>query len=143
MGKSDGSAVLGSDMDQDFYFNELSLENKPDSLSVVQNLKDCYFKLKENGFSVCRASHEVKQEILAYVTNISGVPKHTITSFLYSFFVSPYEKNNISEADEEKFITHDLYYDNKKANGLLWAFTYETLALSLLTDDKWKYDFLD
>lgn len=142
MGKLDGSVILGSDMEQDFYFNELSLEKKPDSLSVIQHLKDCYLKLKGNGFSVCRAAHDVKQEILAYITNISGIPKHTITSFIYSFFASPFEKNDITETIEEKFLSHDLYFDNKKANGLQWAFTYETLVLSFFTEDKWNCDFL-
>ena len=88
-------------MEQDFYFNELSLEKKPDSLSVARHLKDCYLKLKYNGFTVCRISHEAKQEILEYFTNITGISKHTITNFLYYFFASPFGKSNITETAED------------------------------------------
>lgn len=129
-------------MNQDLFFNEHSIENKTYSFSVVQNLRECYLKLKENNFSVCRVSHELKQEIMDYLINIPGIPKRTITSFLYSFLASPFEKDSISEEDFGKFINHDLYFENKKAIGLLWAYTYETAVLSLFTDEKWNIDSL-
>ena len=123
-------------MSQELFFNELSVENKTYSFSVVQNLKECYLKLKENNFSVCRVSHELKQEILDYLINIPGISKQTVTSFLYSFLASPFEKDIITEDDAVKFINHDLFFDNKRAIGLLWAYTYETCVLSLFTDKK-------
>lgn len=127
-------------MQNEVYFNELCLNNKTDDYTVMKNLKDCYSKLKSEGFSICRIGEDFKQELLTYLKNIKGVSQRDISSFCYSFFHSPFEKESISYEEENKFITHDLYYEENKASGLLWAYTYDTFAFSLLTDIKWNTD---
>lgn len=127
-------------MQNEIFFNELCLNNKPDNYSVLTNLKECYQKFKNEGFSVCRLTYETKQEVFNYLTNIPGVSKPTITAFFHVFFHTPFEKDNITDETVDKFIQHNFHYDGQNATGLQWAYTYDTLAFSLLTDNKWDCD---
>lgn len=127
-------------MQNEIFFNELCLNNKPDDYSVLTNLKKCYQKFKSEGFSVCRLTDGTQKELLEYLTSISGVPKHTVTSFFYAFFHTPFEREDLTEEIKDKFLQHDFYYNGQQTIGLQWAYTYDTLAFSLLTDNKWDCD---
>lgn len=127
-------------MRDEIYFNELCLEDKPLDYAVVTNLKGCYQKLKSENFSVCRLNSGMKIEILDYLKSIPGVSVSTITNFFYSFFHEPFEKPSMTDEIEDKFLQHELYFEKKKATGLLWAHTYDTIAFSLLTNKKWDCD---
>ena len=127
-------------MQNEIFFNELCLNNKQNDYSVLTNLKECYQKLKSENFSVCRVDEETKRNVLDYLKGISGVSQTVITGFFFAFFHTPFEKNDISEETEDKFLQHDLYYAGQKATGLQWAYTYDTLAFSLLTNKQWDRD---
>ena len=129
-------------MQNEIFFNELCLKDKIDDYSVVKNLVDCYKKLKSESFSVCRIDENFKQDLLNYLKSIKGINQKDILGFIYSFFHSPYERKTMTDDDEYKFITHDLYFDNNKANGFLWAHIYDTFAFRLLTNEKWNSDFI-
>lgn len=126
----------------DIYFNELCLQDKLLDYSVITNLRDCFQKLKNEGFSVCRLNYEKKVELLNYLKSIPGVSERDLMGFFHSFFRSPFEKSSISTEDEEKFLSSSLYFEDKQTIGLQWAYTYDTLALSLLTNEKWNCDTL-
>lgn len=127
-------------MQNEVFFNELCLNNKTNDYSVMKNLMECYRMLKSEKFTVCRIDEEYKQKLLSYLKDINGVSQRDISSFCYSFFHSPFEKESMTDEEETKFITHDLYYKGHKTIGLLWAYTYDTFAFSLLTDDEWNSD---
>ena len=127
-------------MQNEIFFNELCLQDKPANYEVLSNLIACYQRLKSEKFSVCRLSSDIKNKIFDYLKTIPGVSVPTITNFFYSFFHEPFEKTNMPEEIEEKFIQHELYFENQKTEGFLWAYTYETLAFSLLTNIKWNCD---
>lgn len=124
----------------DIYFNELCLQDMLLDYSVITNLRDCFQKLKNEAFSVCRLNYENKVELLNYLKSIPGVSERDLIGFFHSFFRSPFEKSNISTEDEEKFLSSNLYFEDKQTIGLQWAYTYDTLAFSLLTNDKWNRD---
>lgn len=125
-------------MQNEIFFNELCLQDKPANYAVLSNLRDCYQQLKSENFSVCRLNSDMKTEILDYLKTIPGVSVPTITNFFFSFFHEPFEKEVISDDIEDKFLEHELYFENKKTIGFQWAHTYDTLAFSLLTNEKWN-----
>lgn len=127
-------------MGNEIFFNELCLANKTNNYSVFENLRDCYQKLKSEDFSICRLDSDTKKTLFDYLKSISGVSQFAITNFFYSFFHAPYEKKDMSDESEEKFIKHDLYFEDKQTIGFQWAYTYDTLAFSLLTNEKWNFD---
>ena len=138
MGQFNVTAFLGESMEHDVFFNELCLNNSISEYSVIENFIDCYKKLKENGFTKCRADHETKEKILNYLLGLPGGTNRNLKYFLYSFLASPFEKDNITEDKEEKYITHKLLFEENTANGALWAYTYNTFLCSLLTNEKWN-----
>lgn len=125
-------------MQNEIFFNELCLQDKPANYEVLTNLSDCFKKLKDEKFSVCRLNSEIKTEILNYIKSIPCVQGKTFTDFLHGFFRPPFEKDDITKEDENKFFSSDLFFDNTSAVGLQWAYTYDTLAFSLLTNEKWN-----
>ncbi len=127
-------------MQNEVFFNELCLKDKINDYSVFENLRECYQKLKSEDFSVCRLDSDTKKTVFDYLKSISGVSQFAITNFFYAFFHTPFEKDDMSDETEEKFVLHDLYFENEKTTGLQWAYTYDTLAFSLLTNDKWNRD---
>lgn len=131
-------------MKNEIFFNELCLNDELKNYSVIENLIDCYKKLKNDGFSICRMDHQTFLKALNYLKSIN-IPHHnrnnkTIENFYYSFFHIPFEQDDMTEEIENNFLEHDLYYDGQEATGLKWAYTYDTLAFSLLTDNKWDRD---
>lgn len=122
------------------YFNELCLQDKLLAYSVITNLSDCFNRLKEEKFSVCRLSYENKIELLDYLKRIPGISERDLMGFFHGFFRPPFEKDNMSTAEEDKFLSSNLYFEDKQSIGLQWAYTYDTLAFSLLTNDKWNRD---
>ena len=137
MGKSDGAIDLTVSMNQEIYFNELSLEKRPDDRAVLQNFKSVHSKLKEKGFTVCRADRNTLSVLLDYMPAISGVHPGTIKNLVLSVFRAPYEKEVMTDEEEDAFLTAEYQYQGKSATGLQWAFVYDTMALSLLTDKEW------
>lgn len=127
-------------MQNEIFFNELCLTDKPNDYSVLKNLKECYQKLKSEEFSVCRLDSETKMGLFDYLKNISGVSRSAITSFFYSFFHAPFEKESMADEIEDKFLQHELCLETQNVIGLQWAYTYGTLSFSLLTNDRWNCD---
>lgn len=138
MGKSDGEIDLTMSMNQEFFFNELSLEELPDDINVLDNLKACFGKLRESGFTICRIDHNQINKLLDYIPNISGVSVGTAKNYLLSRFRPPYEKEDMTDKEAESFLNVDLYYHGRNVAGLQWAYVYDTMALSLLTDEQWN-----
>lgn len=137
MGKSNGSIAIRNKMGNELFFNELCLENDLKTYSIIENLTRCYLRLKDENFSVCRIDVETKEKLLNYLKNIPGVAEKTITSFFYSFFRAPFEIDDRFDETADDFLAHDLVYNNEQATGLTWAYVFDTLAISLLTDEKW------
>lgn len=127
-------------MKNEIFFNELCLKDKTDDYSVFENLRDCYKKLKSEGFSVCRLDSDTKRTLFDYLKSISGVSQFAITNFFYSFFHAPYEKDDMSTEVEDKFLSSNLCFEDNQTVGLQWAYIYDTLAFSLLTNEKWNRD---
>ena len=127
-------------MQNEIFFNELCLNDKPNDYSVFTNLMECYRKLKNENFSVCRLTDNNTKEMLEYLESIHGVSKHNLKNFFYSFFHTPFEKDDISREIEDNFLQHDLYYNGQQATGFRWACIYDTLAFSLLTNEQWNRD---
>ena len=73
-------------MQNEIFFNELCLQDKPANYEVLSNLRACYQRLKSENFSVCRLSSDIKTEILDYLKKIPGVSIPVITNFFLSFF---------------------------------------------------------
>ena len=126
-------------MNNETFFNELSLKNKTNDISVSEHLKESYFYLKKNGFTVCRARHQDITDLLSYISSISGVSPRTVAGFILSFFKSPFEEN-ATEDDVDEYLSKTLYYNGKAVDGLHWAQLYETISLSLSTEDEWQLE---
>lgn len=123
------------------FFNELSLKNKTNDISVSEHLKESYFYLKENGFTVCRARHQDITDLLLYISSISGVSPRVATDFILSFFKSPFEEN-VTEDEVDEYLSKTLYYKGEAVDGLHWAQLYDTISLSLLTEDEWQSEIV-
>lgn len=124
-------------MTNEVFFNELCLKNDFKDYSIIENLKKCYLRLKSENFSVCRIDYELKENLLNYLNGIPGVSRKTITDFFYSFFREPFEKSDMTDEEIEKFLGHKIFFNNEQAIGLTWAYCFDTLAISLLTNSKW------
>lgn len=129
-------------MNNEAYFNELSLKNKPNDYSICEHLKDCRKFLKDNKFNICRARHEDIVDIISYIGSIDGVSKKNAMDYIYSFFKSPFEKDE-DEVETDNYLLKNLYYNGEVVDGLHWTQIYDTVSLSLCTEEKWNISILD
>ena len=129
-------------MEKEIFFNELSLNNRPKDYKVLTHLRDCYNKLKTFGFTVCRVDAKTRQELLDYLISISGASKQVVTNFFYSFFVSPFEKNDLKEEKISDYLAYDFSINGEKPNGYVWAYVFNTLLISLFTSKQWDTSLL-
>ena len=134
MGQSDGEV----DVVPRLFFNELCLKEKNNSYDILKNLAASYLVLKKYNISPCRLSENIKNVLYEYLDNIPGCSKSLI-AFRYSFFRCPYEIDELTEDDENRYLLNDYAYGvERNPEGLGWAAFFEGVALSLCTSEEWS-----
>ncbi|MDY0289177.1 MAG: hypothetical protein RBR15_10170 [Sphaerochaeta sp.] len=120
----------------ELYFNELSLDSSlPVEYAYIINLKEVYRRSKLEGFSVCRFSVSDRKAIFEYLQSNPRLQNiRSIMNFAYAFFASPYEKP-LSDLEETQFMENSWSYQGEPCGGLAWACIYDTLSLSIASEN--------
>ncbi len=120
----------------ELYSNELSLDSSiPVEYACITNLNEVYLRSKLEGFSVCRFSVSDRNAIFEYLQSNPRLQNiRSIMNFAYAFFASPYEKP-LSDLEETQFMENDWSYQGKPCGGLAWAFIFDTLSLSIASEN--------
>ena len=138
MGKFDGEV----DIVPKLFFNELCLKEGVGSYDVLKKLAESYSVLFSKNILPCRLSEDVRKSLDDYLKNIPGFSKKVI-SFMYSFFRSPYEEDDLSENDEASFVSKNYIYRSVSPVGLSWAAFFDGIALSLYNSEEWNCSYVD
>jgi len=133
----------------DLIFNEVSLNDKPqnkyNAKSVLELLAETCSCLKKLGFNKIRTVNNFwiqeyfeNKDISAFLSEIS----RTKGSFLRSFIRPPYVANG-NESVDDKFIENEYYlnesdYESISVTGLAYAYFFNTIAVSLFSNDIWN-----
>ena len=120
----------------ELYFNELSLDSSlPVEYAYIINLKEVYRRSKLEGLSVCRFSVSDRNAIIEYLQSNPRLQNiRSIMNFAYAFFVSPYEKP-FSDLEETQYMENSWSYQENPCGGLAWACIYDTLSLSIASEN--------
>lgn len=138
-------------------FNELSIFplciDKYTAAEKMKTFVTTFAEAKKNGFRRIRSdkySYEIelsKGYTIKDWLHDNSVPKR-LRENLISVFVHPFI-NEEDETVEADFITNDFYFENKKYDiqyqkcyGLAAAYLYQTLSLSLASNNLWKKERL-
>ena len=114
----------------DIYFNELSL-NSTYTFNVedASALKELYNCLHNYGINKCRLSQKYYADIIERVSAYKGNVRD-LSNFLYAFFASPYETEEVIAVQEE-LLNNPWSFNEAECFGFAIAYLLDSICFSI------------
>lgn len=123
----------------DLYFNELSIEAKDElSKESVLTFAKVYRALLKHKVTTCRISSEDNYKLHQMIQRLPDYLN--IRNFYFSFFRSPYESKAV-EKNQDEFLEHEWFYNNRTCVGFSLAAILNSAALSIY-EPEWDSAFI-
>ena len=113
----------------DLFFNELSLDGvEKINIEATIALTKVYRALRNYNITTCRIGAEDYQKLFQMIQNMPD--SFNITNFFFSFFRTPYESESV-EKEQDEYLTHDWFIDDRKCTGFALASILNSAGLSI------------